>query len=156
MSFENEAFNKIIATKLIRLSVRSLCFHDDKILVQRPTDDPDACYGTIGGRLELGESLEDRIRREYEEETNARVTKSEYLFVIENRFRYNNGIIHLVEHFFLVELDKYEIDSHERHICQHWLPVEKIKDYDFRPHILRDAIADGSWRHIKHLIVPFN
>ncbi|MGB3478148.1 MAG: NUDIX domain-containing protein [bacterium] len=155
MGKEKELLQQIINKKEVRISVRSLCFHDGKLLVQRPNDDPNACYGTIGGKLELGESMEERICKEYAEETNARVISAKYLFVIENRFRYGGGLVHGIEHFFLVDLDTYEIESCVSYLAQHWLPVDRLIEYDLRPHILRDAIADGYWRQIKHLIVSF-
>lgn len=155
MGKEKEFLQQVINKKEVRVSVRSLCFHDGKLLVQRPNDDPNACYGTIGGKLELGESMEERICKEYAEETNARVISTKYLFVIENRFLYGDGLVHGIEHFFLVDLDTYKIESHVSYLDQHWLPIDNIRKYDLRPHILRDVIADGSWKHLKHLVVPF-
>lgn len=156
MGKEKELLQKVIDKKEVRVCVRSLCFHDRKLLVQRPNDDPNACYGTIGGKLELGESMEERICKEYAEETNARVISAKYLFVIENRFRYDRGLVHGIEHFFLVDLDTYEIESRVSYLAQHWLPVDRLIEYDLRPHILRDAIADGSRKHAQHMIVPFD
>jgi ADP-ribose pyrophosphatase YjhB (NUDIX family) len=36
--------------------------------VQRLSDDPNACYAFIGGALEFGELMEERLRQEYRED----------------------------------------------------------------------------------------
>jgi ADP-ribose pyrophosphatase YjhB (NUDIX family) len=139
----------------IRISVRSICMHDGALLVQRPADDPASCYAFIGGGLETGELLEDRIRQEYREEMGRQVVRARYLFVVENRFRTAAGLCHSLEHYFAVELDSHEVRSREDHLVQSWLPLSQLAAHDVRPHVVRDAIVDGTWETRKHLIVPF-
>lgn len=139
----------------IRVSVRSICIHAGALLVQRPADDPAACRAFIGGRLEPGERMEDRIRLEYQEELGRRVVRAEYLFVVENRIRTDGGVFHGLEHYFAVELDSYDVRSREPHLLQEWVPLGRLAAHDVRPHVVRDAIADGSWRTRRHLVVPF-
>jgi len=153
---EREDFLTRVAEKGdIRISVRSICLHDDAVLVQRHADDPSSYYAFIGGGLETGESMEDRIRLEYGEETDRRVVRAQYLFVVENRVRTAAGILHSLEHYFSVELDSHEVRSRERHLVQCWLPLSELSAHDVRPHVVRDAIVDGSWKTRKHLVVPF-
>jgi ADP-ribose pyrophosphatase YjhB (NUDIX family) len=139
----------------IRVSVRSICIHDGALLTQRHADDPASHYAFIGGGLETGELMEDRIRQEYREETGRQVVRARYLFVVENRVRTPAGILHSLEHYFSVELDSHEVRSREPHLEQCWLPLGRLPEYDVRPHVVRDAIVDGSWETRKHLIVPF-
>jgi ADP-ribose pyrophosphatase YjhB (NUDIX family) len=129
--------------------------HDGAVLVQRHADDPASHYAFIGGGLETGELMEDRIRQEYGEETGRQVVRARYLFVVENRVRTAAGILHSLEHYFSVELDSHEVRSREPHLVQCWLPLAQLSAHDVRPHVVRDAIVDGSWETRKHLVVPF-
>ncbi|HST57770.1 MAG TPA: NUDIX domain-containing protein, partial [Longimicrobium sp.] len=135
----------VAARGAIRVSVRSICIHNGALLVQRPADDPGACYAFIGGGLEAGELMEDRIRQEYREELGREVVRTRYRFVVENRFRTAAGIVHSLEHYFSVELDSDEVRSREHHLVQSWLPLDQLPAADVRPRIVRDAIIDGSW-----------
>lgn len=127
--------------------------HGGALLVQRPADDPASCYAFIGGGLETGERMEDRIRQEYREELGREVVRAEYLFVVENRFRTAAGLVHSLEHYFLVELDGYDVRSREDHLVQCWLPLRELPAHDVRPRVVRDAIIDGSWTTRRHLVV---
>jgi ADP-ribose pyrophosphatase YjhB (NUDIX family) len=152
-----DAFLRTVAEKGdIRVSVRSICLHDGAVLVQRHADDPASYHAFIGGELETGERMEDRIRREYSEETDRQVVRAEYLFVVENRVRTAAGILHSLEHYFSVELDSCDVRSREAHLVQCWLPLSELSACDVRPRVVRDAIVDGSWKTRKHLIVPFD
>jgi ADP-ribose pyrophosphatase YjhB (NUDIX family) len=139
----------------IRVSVRSICMHDGALLVQRHADDPSSFHAFIGGGLETGELMEERIRAEYREETGRQVVRARYLFVVENRVRTAAGVLHSLEHYFAVDLDSPDVRSRESHLVQSWLPLADLAAYDVRPHVVRDAIIDGSWQTRKHLVVPF-
>ncbi|HYW14119.1 MAG TPA: NUDIX domain-containing protein [Longimicrobium sp.] len=145
---------EVAARGAIRVSVRSICIHGGALLVQRPADDPAACYAFIGGGLETGERMEDRIRQEYREELGREVVRARYRFVVENRFRTSGGIVHSLEHYFSVELDSHDVRSREHHLVQSWLPLDQLPASDVRPRVVRDAIIDGSWETVRHLVVP--
>ena len=154
MRMQEEYLEKIAEQKLIRISVRSICLQNGYLLVQQPSDDINACYAFIGGELELGELMEEGLKREYIEEMGIEAKILRYLFVVENRFLVNDRLFHAVEHYFQTEVGDAEIKSQESHITQHWLPIEQLKEYDIRPHVVRDVICDGSWQTVKRLIVP--
>ena len=158
MSRQQDQFlKKIIAAGALRVTARSLCISDDRILVQRPSDDPSANYAFVGGKLEYGETLSDRIRTEYEEELGLRIAAPRYLFAVENRFWHNGAIYHGLEHYFLVAPPAVStLKSREQHIEFHWLPVRQVGQFDLRPHVVRDVVSDGSWRDIRLLTVPFD
>ena len=152
---QNKFFEKIAERKDIRISVRSICLQNGYLLVEQPSDDPHACYSFIGGELEFGELMESALKREYREEIGLEVKILRYLFVVENRFLFNNKLIHSLEHYFQTEIEHTKITSQESHIIQRWLPIKHLKKYDVRPHVVRDAICDGSW-DVKRLIEPFS
>jgi 8-oxo-dGTP pyrophosphatase MutT (NUDIX family) len=124
--------------------------------VQRPTDTPSGHYAFIGGEYELGDSFVDRIRREFEEETSARVASAEYRFVVENRFLWRGELIQTLEHYFEVSLDRDEVESNEPHLEQIWLSPHVFARSDVRPMVVRDALVSGEWRHTRHLTVELS
>jgi len=156
MSREQEFFETIASRNVVRSSVRAVVVSKGRVLVQKPTDDPSACYAFIGGEYEVGDTFVSRLRQEFEEETNARIEDCQYLFVVENRLRVGAKLIQGLDHYFAVTLDREDIESRERHLAQHWLPVSTLKDYDLRPWIVRDVIAEGRWHRVRHLVVPLN
>lgn len=99
----------------------------------------------------MGDTFESRIRAEIEEETNARVVSAAYRFVVENRFLYRGKQIQSVEHYLEVVIDRQDVISRESHLVQQWLPISKLKDYDLRPTVVRDAIAGASYMATSYL-----
>jgi ADP-ribose pyrophosphatase YjhB (NUDIX family) len=145
----------VVKSERVRVSVRSLCFDGERVLTQRPADEPDACYAFPGGGLELGDSFESRIREECREELGLELERVEFLFVVENRFRVSHGLVHSLELYVEVVPRSTAFQSREAHLVHHWLPIGELRDYDLRPHVVRDALASGAWRSAKHLQVPF-
>ena len=122
-------------------------------MVQRPTDSPHGRYAFIGGEYELGDSFEMRLRREFEEETSARVVKLEYRFVVENRFLWRGQLVQTLEHYFEVELDRDDVRSNEADLQQLWLGPVAFATADVRPMIVRDALSTENWRGVRCLAV---
>jgi ADP-ribose pyrophosphatase YjhB (NUDIX family) len=156
VSREQEFFNSPESRNVVRVSVRAVVLSKGRALVQKPTDDPNACYAFIGGGYEVGDTLVSRLRQEFEEETNAKIVDCQYLFVVENRGRVNGKLVQSLEHYFAVILDRKDIESGERHLAQRWLPISSLKDYDLRPWIVRDVIAEGRLHSVRHLVVPLD
>ena len=154
MTQQSDFFEADAARRIVRPRVAGIIIRDAQLLVQRPADDPASCYAFIGGEYEVGDTFVSRLRAEIEEETNARLVHAEYLFVVENRFVVDGVLIHGVEHYLLAEIDRYRIQSHESHLSFHWLPIDYLAKYDLRPHVAREAIANGDYNRIKHLVVP--
>jgi hypothetical protein len=94
------------------------------------------------------------LRTEFQEETTAKVLTARYLFVVENRFRYADRLVHGLEHYFLVEIDTADVRSREPHLEFHWLPLPNLAAFDLRPHVVRDAILSGSYLEARHLVTP--
>jgi len=144
-----------------RVSVRAIPIRSDYILVQEGSVDssnpnnPAKCFAFIGGGYEPGDTFESRIKREFEEETNAKVMDCSYLFVVENRRIVNGTLRQSIDHFFEVSLDRQDIESRELHISQHWLPISTLMDFDLRPHTIRDLIAKGEFTTVRHVVIPF-
>jgi 8-oxo-dGTP pyrophosphatase MutT (NUDIX family) len=151
MSRQSEFFQAVASRNIVRVRVAAIVVSDGNVLVQRPTDEPTSCYGFIGGEYEVGDTFETRIRREFEEETTARVLDWRYLFVVENRFTVNGATFQGLEHYLEVTLDRRNVESREAHLSQHWLPLAGLRDYDLRPHVVRDVLASGHLHNVSHL-----
>lgn len=150
---ESEFFRAVASRQIPRIRIAAIVIRDGRLLVQRPADDPDACYALIGGEYEVGDTFESRLEKEFEEETTAKVLSVKYLFVVENRFVYEGRAIQAVEHYLEVEIDTTDVRSRETHLTQHWLPLARLPEYNLRPHVVRDAIFSGAYRTVRHLTV---
>ena len=140
------------APDVFSLKVRGIALRNGRVLVQRPTADPDACYAFIGGSYEVGDTFAERLRKEFSEETNATVVDSRYLLVVERLGRLGDKVVHALEHYFRVTVDREDVKSREAHLAQHWLPVATLKDYDLRPWIVRDVVAEGRLHDVRHMV----
>ena len=145
----------------VGLTVRSIVIKNGRLLVQKGSVDPSSndlrtCYAFIGGHYEAGDTMEYRLKKEFEEETNARVVSCTYAFVVENRSVVNGVLRQGIEHYFSVAIDREDISTKESHITQHWLPMDRLKEFDLRPKILRDLIATGEWVNTRHIVVPLS
>jgi ADP-ribose pyrophosphatase YjhB (NUDIX family) len=153
MDRQDQFFRAVAARRLVRPSVRAIVRSERGFLVQRPTDNPASNYAFIGGEYEVGDTFEGRLRREFEEETSARVARAEYRFVVENRFFWQDQVVHSLEHYFEVELDGNDVISNEPHLEQVWLSEQVFSEADVRPSVVRDALRSAGWRNVRHLIV---
>ncbi len=154
---QSKFLRKVTASKTVRVTVRSLCMAGGRILLQRPSDDPLANFAFIGGKLEYGEALADRLRIEYREELGINIVEPQYLFAVENRFRHEGAIYHGLEHYFLVVPPTMApLKSREPHLEFHWIPLRRLAELDIRPHAVRDVVAEGRWRQVRLLTVPFD
>ncbi|MEM6743089.1 MAG: NUDIX domain-containing protein [Pseudomonadota bacterium] len=155
MSFSEDAFFAEIAARgAPRLRVAGLVLHDGAVLTQQAADDPAGYHALIGGEVEAGDALAGRLAQEFQEETDAALLDCRYLLCVENRFLWNGAAIHQIEHVFAATLDRVDIRSREAHLAFRWLPLGGIAQADLRPRVLRDALADGSWRTARHLVEP--
>jgi ADP-ribose pyrophosphatase YjhB (NUDIX family) len=136
----------------IRISVRSICISDSKVLFQTDLNDTVPVYATVGGELEPCEKMEDRLKLEYMEETGMNIEVIKYLFVIENFMTYNGKPIHSLEHFFLVNITSTEFTSKEKHLSFHWIPIDEIANYEIKPKVLKKVLLKGDFEKVRHLV----
>ena len=154
MQTEDDFFREVIAENRVRPSVRCIVLNHrrDSILVQRNPTSREPHVAFPGGRVEIGETFVECLAREFQEETGAAVTQADYLFVVENMFDYMGNLVHSLEHYFAVRLERDRLDMREPHVINEWLPLAQLADADLRPVVVRDAILDNSYRSIRHLI----
>lgn len=156
MTSEDIFFSAVVSRRLIRPAVRAIVRAHQGFLVQRPIDSTEGHYAFIGGEYELGDSFEGRIRKEFEEETTARVVRADYRFVVENRFLWRGELVQTLEHYFEVELDRTEIKSREPNLEQIWLNHNEFAHADVRPAVVQDILVKGDFRSVRHLKVELD
>ena len=86
-----------------KLNVRAACIikHNNKILVHRNINKEHYCL--IGGRVEIGESSEDTIKREVQEELGKEIEIKRYISTIENFFEMKGSNYH--EYMFIYQAE---------------------------------------------------
>jgi ADP-ribose pyrophosphatase YjhB (NUDIX family) len=153
VTFDQDQFFQAVASRRIpRIRIAGIVAVDGKLLVQRPRGDANSCFAFIGGEYEIGDTFESRLRKEFEEETNARVVDARYLFCVESRYRHKGNVVQQVDHFFSVDLDRQDVVGREAHLEQIWLPLSDLPGIDLQPTVVRDAICDGSHTRLRHLM----
>ena len=139
----------------IRVSARAIIFNhaNDHILVEQNDWIQYPFFNFIGGGVELNETLHECIARELAEETDAQITASRYLFVVENFFLHQDKTMHSLEHYFQIKLDRAEITPQSDGIAYQWLPIHRLAATDLRPTIVRDSIVDGTYTRTTHMVL---
>jgi 8-oxo-dGTP pyrophosphatase MutT (NUDIX family) len=147
-------FRWMVESHQIRPSARAIVVNPSSghFMVEKNHGALDHYLNFVGGGVELGETLEACLMREFQEETDAGIVRMEYLFVVEHFITFEGEITHGLEHYFEVALDREDVRSSTEGIEFPWLPKDDLAEADLRPHIVRDAIATGTYRTIRHLI----
>lgn len=110
-------------------------------------------YGNFpGGGIELGETLQESMVRELEEEVGATVTDFEFLFLHENFILFEGEYLHGLELYCELKLGSDEIRQQPNENKFLWLEVEKLGEFDIRPILIRDCILDGTYRDERYLV----
>ena len=127
----------------IRNSAKALIIKDGKMLATKIKDKDDVFYIMPGGGQESGETLEEAVRREVEEEFGLIVEPKSLEFVIEG---VTGESFHRVDLVFLCEYIKEipnaEITGDYNQIGFGWLPIENLMNEPLYPSRLRKQIMN--------------
>ncbi|MES5100925.1 NUDIX hydrolase [Agrobacterium sp. BA1120] len=147
--------------QLFSFRVAGLVFHDGHLLVNRGTTD--RYWALPGGRAEIGESSEETLLREIEEELHVKARIERLLWSAENFFSYGDYQAHELAFYYLIHLEQ-AFPFHETEIVHRivdgvdvefrWLPatVSALMEHDLRPAFIAERINALPQRH-EHLIV---
>ena len=120
---------------------------NDEMLVVRRAKDP--ARGTLdlpGGFVDMGETVEEGMRREIKEETGLDVTEIHYLFSSPNVYIYSGMGIHTLDMDFLVpvhgdpEAIKAVVRAADDAAEALWIPISQVNPADFGLTSIRNAV----------------
>ena len=137
-----------------KLNIRAaaVIIHNNKILVHRNINSDH--YALIGGRVEIGESSDNTVKREIEEEIGKEIEITGYISTIENFFEMKGSkyheilFIHKAE--FINEKDKqieYILKNVEgkENLQYEWLELEKLNKYPLLPKSVKEILLKGEF-----------
>ncbi len=109
-------------------------------------------YYSVGGAVELGESMEQAVLREVFEETGIRYEIDRLAFVQENFFKRDDGMLkgltcHEITFYFLMKSrGTFDLDNHgmTQGVPENmnWLPIDNLAAYDVYPKFFIEKLKD--------------
>lgn len=136
-----------------------ICIKNGKILLSRlVTDD---FFTFVGGKVNFGETTEQAVMREFEEETGAVVCTERLLGIIENIFTMNGEKWHQYLFYYLIN-DKYNtlpIFDGEKQIKDNsagiykWYNIRDIDNVSIKPACSYDIVQNLQNHQIRHIVV---
>jgi 8-oxo-dGTP pyrophosphatase MutT (NUDIX family) len=130
-------------TRKIRNSAKAIIFRDGKMLATKIKDEDDIFYIMPGGGQDTGETLEEAVVREVEEEFGLIVEAKSLEFVIEG---VTGESFHRVDLVFLCdyikEIPNAEIIGDHNQIGYDWLSIENLLNEPLYPSRLRKQIMN--------------
>jgi len=115
------------------VGVGAVVLSNGKILLEKRKNDPGKGKWSIpGGLVELGESMEQTVIREVEEETGFEVENPEHIDVVDNIIRDNNGEIkyHFVIVDYFVKLKGGTLRASSDAEELKWVPLNEVEKHN--------------------------
>lgn len=136
--------------------VSALVRKGNKVLLHKSRKDD--FYAFPGGRVKIGESSIEALKREFEEEIGEQIEVQEFVGMVENFFEYNQKKYHELMLVFEVEFDNkelYDVDKikgleEDGKIEFVWTDINEIKNMDVRPVFLKQRLCDK--KEIGHIV----
>ena len=137
-----------------KLNIRAcaIIIHDNKLLVHNNVNESHVAL--VGGRVKIGESSEQTIRREIMEEMGKEIEIIEYVSTIENFFEADDMPYHEIMFVYRVDFkneeDKKIIETihnveGEDELRYDWIDLDKIDEYPLKPDILKDLLRNNKY-----------
>ena len=123
--------------------VAGICIQNGKVLLQKPTHD--TAYAFPGGHVEFGETNEQTLIREFQEEIGVDVSVGDLKWVGEVFFPWGNRSCHQICLYYQVDITsknipfegmfigKEKIEGRKFDLGFHWLPIEELKNIEVYP-----------------------
>lgn len=123
--------------------VAGICLQNGKVLLQKPTNDTG--YAFPGGHVSLGETNEETLIREFQEEIGARVSVGDLKWVGEIFFPWGQKPCHQICLYYMVELLSEEIPLDGSFLGQetmetrnfdiefHWVSLDQLAHMEVYP-----------------------
>lgn len=142
-----------------RLRAAGIIIENNHVLFA--TNDSEKYYYSIGGAVNLGESMEQAVCREVFEETGIHYEIDRLAFVQENFFRRDDGMLkgltcHEITFYFLMKSrGTQQLNSHSltqgipEKMC--WLPIDKLSEYEAYPKFFAQKLK-AMKPHFEHIV----
>ena len=137
-----------------KLNIRAcaIIIHDNKLLVHNNVNESHVAL--VGGRVKIGESLEQTLKREIMEEMGKEIEIIEYVSTIENFFEADDMPYHEIMFVYRIDFkneeDKKIIETihnveGEDELRYDWIDLAKINEYPLKPDILKDLLRNSKY-----------
>ena len=142
----------VLDNKKLNIRACALIIHNNKLLVHNNVNESHVAL--VGGRVKIGESSEDTLKREIKEEMGKEIEILEYVSTIENFFDADDMPYHEIMFVYKVDFkndeDKKIIDSiknieGEDELRYDWIDLDKIEEYPLKPQILKSMIKNKNF-----------
>ena len=140
--------------------VAGVCIRDGKILLQHTETDPS--LAVPGGQVSFGETHEDALRREFQEEMNVRIKVGELKWVGELFFPWDDKPCHQICLYYAVEADEKallrnevrgdeEMDSRKSSLIFKWVPICQLPSLVVYPENIANLLSKWD-QGVQHFI----
>ena len=137
-----------------KLNVRAagVLIHNNKLLVHKNINSDH--YAIVGGRVEIGESSEETIKREVQEELGKDIEIIECIGTIENFFESKDSKYHEILFVHKIEFEndedktiEYTLDNKEGKDYSHyeWLELDKLDNYNLVPSVIKQIVKKNKF-----------
>ena len=114
---------------------------EELLVVRRAKEPSKDTLDLPGGFVDIGEDIEQGMRREIMEETGLSVERLHYLFSIPNRYEYSGMTIHTLDMFFQAEVPSDAVPHADDDAAElMWVPIAQLNPQDFGLRSIRQAV----------------
>ena len=144
-----------------RMRAAAIIVKDNKVLMSRNKRIP--YYYSVGGAIELGESSEEAVIREVEEETAWKLEIDRLFLIHENFFQVREGEevrdFHIVNFYYLMKTpENFELDPNWRSITLgdeeevvEWVDLDSYESELAKPKFLAQLIRENP-KEVRHIV----
>ena len=132
---------------LLNVRTSGVIIHNNKILLHKNINEEH--YALVGGRVAIGESSEDALKREIKEELGKEIEITGYISTIENFFPMKDSkyyeILFVHKFDFKNEEDKKIIETMHNvegkdYLKYEWIDMNELEKCDLRPKVIKDIL----------------
>lgn len=142
---------------LLNVRASGIITHDNKILLHKNINEEH--YALIGGRVAIGESSEEALKREVMEEMGKEVDIIENLTTVENFFQMKDSkyyeilFVHRLE--FKDEDDKKILETIKNvegkdYLKYEWIDIDEIEKYPLKPKVIKEMLKEKRFPSYKY------
>lgn len=140
------------------MRVAGVLLRNGKILLQREADGSE--YAIPGGHIRIGETLEDGLKREWQEEMGTKILLKRMLWTEECFWEWKGKRAHDLAFYFLIGLEDEDALPDDGFLRPHkdnsrivleWMPLEKLQDIVVYPEFIKNENLNDN-APVKHFV----